>query len=137
MIQIYLIEPNSFIGYLITFITGSKYSHAAIAINGILYDSSEKRGDFNVSDVHLNKRKYVCYELKGNLSEWLAMNIGREYDWVGVIGWLFKANDKTKFYCFEAIYSALMYLNIVKETKKSLSGDDLKDILEKYGKIYK
>jgi hypothetical protein len=135
--KIHLLKPTTLIGYIISIATWSKYSHSIVEINGVLYDSSETRGTFDVSDLVLGDRPYLTYEFRSkiNLKRWAGKNLGKEYDWLGVFGWFFDANDKNKFYCFEATYAALYHAKITDiRIPTKLSADDLIDVMEEYKK---
>lgn len=123
---VYLVKPSSFKGWVISLVTKTPYSHAVIEIGGICYDASESRGNFDVSDIDLSKRKYTAFVVEGDLSEWLSHNYGRGYDWRGVLGWIFdRKGDPDKFYCFEAVRDALMFLGISKAKLKRTTGIDI------------
>lgn len=53
------------------------------------------------------ERECVMFEFKGDLMPWLKRMKHVGYDWKGMLGWLFKADDKSRFYCFETALSAL------------------------------
>jgi len=129
--ELRLYKPNSIIGLIICIITGSKYSHSAVLINGELWDSSESRGYFG-KNTNLGNREYISFEFKGNLTLWLLKMKEVEYDWLGVVGWLFKANDKSKFYCFEASLSALRYCGITNINPNRVTADTLINVFKRY-----
>lgn len=132
--KIYLFKPRGILGEIITLVTRCEYSHSAVEVDGVLYDASETRGEFGRSDPDIfsgswfrPRRKYVVVEFSGDMSPWLDFMAGAQYDWKGVLGWIFRANDITKFYCFEATWAALKFAGITKtETMPDrLSGCDL------------
>lgn len=128
--KVYLFYPNSLKGLIICLVTLSRFSHAAIEYNGTLYDSSETRGSFGISDIKLAERKFICKELDGDLSFWYNRMKGTKYDWKGVLGWIFKFNDTSRYYCFEAIWEALLDVGIVTLPRpRRLSGGDLLKLL--------
>ncbi len=110
---LYLFYPNSVIGWIICLITRTPYAHTAISVGGVLWDSSESRGDFNRSEIDLSKRKHVAVPFAGDLSVWLKVMQGTKYDWLGVFGWVFKWNMPNKYFCFEASWEALKLVGIV------------------------
>lgn len=123
MNKLYLFYPDSLLGKIITFITKCPYSHSAVEVDGVLYDSSESRGDFNISHINPSDREHKVYEFEGDLSEWVLFMSNSVYDWKGVIGWLFNWNTVNKFYCFEASWMALHFAGIVEGQQPSkLSG---------------
>lgn len=133
MNKIYLFKPVSILGRIISFITRSKYSHAAIEIEGTLYDSSEQRGYFSYSNIDTNKRQHIYYDIDGDLTDWVRDMHFTPYDWVGIFGWLFAADDKKKFYCFEAVYSAMKHLDETVEDKNQVSAKTIINFFEQRG----
>ena len=128
--KLYLFYPASLLGWLISVVTRSPFCHAAIEVDGVLWDASESRGYFGRSGIDVSKRKHVCLEFAGDLSSWLDFLQGREYDWIGVLGWLFHANSRRRFYCFEAAWLALSQCGIAKGSMPTqLSGSDLAAII--------
>lgn len=136
MNKLYLFKPASIIGRIITLVTGTKYSHSAVEFKGVMYDTSESRATFGQSDIDLSKRKYVVYDFHGDLTLWKIEMSGKKYDWKGVFGWIFGAEDKHKFYCFESSWAALhrthhAYGNI----PKKLTGEDLEKVMLDFGYV--
>ena len=124
--KIYLFYPVTIMGRIITFVTRSRFSHAAVEYNGVLYDSSETRGDFGVSSVDLSMRKYKCFEVDGDLKSWYNRMYGTKYDWKGIVGWVFGFHSKSRFYCFEAAWDAMYDIGLVKEQHPDrVSGADI------------
>lgn len=127
-----LYTPRSIWGELICLFTNSRFSHATIEINGVMYDSSEKRGSFDVSLIDNKTREYTQYTIWcKDLSPWVKSMEGKKYDWVGVFGWIFGCNDRSKFYCFETIYSALVYAGLTEPTDKPVSANTIISVLAK------
>lgn len=134
---LYLFGPQGITGLIITQVTGCPWSHSAIETGGVIYDSSETRGNFGVASKNifrktwLGKRKYVVYEFQGDLSEWIRDMSGTKYDWRGVLGWLFGLNCHKRFYCFEASWWALRHVGILPTQPQPdrISGCDLEYIM--------
>lgn len=121
--------PRSLWGNLICFVTKSKFSHVTVEFDGIMYDASENRGNFYISSVDNSTRKYIKLVIFGDIHDWIIKNLHKEYDWVGVFGWIFGLNDRRKFYCFEAIYDMLVYLGYTKPTTEPISANTLINII--------
>lgn len=133
MHKIYLFKPVSLFGRIISFVTRSPYSHSAVEIDGVIYDSSEKRGSFGIANINLSDRFHIEFEVEGDLSGWLKRMEGTQYDWVGIFGWFFKFNDYTRFYCFEATYEALVEINVTeRKVLPRIDGNTIKAILVSY-----
>ena len=113
MNKIALFKPEkwSLTGWLICLITRCSYSHAAVYVDGLgWFHSSETVGYFDVLNrAEFAEREALVFEFSGDLSGWLKLMKRTEYDWKGVLGWLFKADDKDRFYCFETAMNALSY----------------------------
>ncbi len=130
--KIYLFYPSSLKGYFICLVTLSRFSHAAVEVRGVLYDSSESRGYFGESQIDTSTRRYEVWELEGSLIRWRVSMRGKKYDWKGVIGWIFGAGSKNKFYCFETAWSALAVLgHVPEEIPNRVSGKTIRRILDK------
>lgn len=129
--KVYLFFPISWVGLIICLVTKSRFSHAAVEIDGVLYDSSETRAKFGKSEVDLRSRPHVVFEFEGDMTEWLASMEGKRYDWKGVMGWIFNKQDKNKFYCFETVWSALEHLKIVGPQPDKVSGKTIYQALKK------
>ena len=100
---------TSIISLLIAIVTGSVYTHAALIVEGCLYEATEDKGEVintrKLSD--FGKREVVVFDLPdpdmfGRV--WAKAQVGRKYDWKGVFGWLLSNEDRKKFYCFEYAY---------------------------------
>ena len=141
--RILLFEPNwrSPISVLISIITRTPFTHAMIEIDGKYYDSSESRGDFNITSKHLMKGRLV-YEWKfkseSKIEEFISQNLGRKYDYKGVFFYTFGKQDNKKFYCFEA---ALTIAKLIKgdlnKLPKQCNGGHILEYLGHPHKIYK
>lgn len=124
--KLYLFYPTSLIGFLICLVTRSPYAHAAVMVDGVLYDASENRHTFDRSDIDPRQRGHISIEFAGDLRPWLENMMGRRYDWRGVIMWLFGKGDDDRVYCFEAAWHALHTAGVVSgHQPKRLSGSDL------------
>lgn len=112
---------RSLTGAAIQWATGCEFVHAAIQIDGVWYDASESRNDFSRMDVQqYASRRCVVFDLPmpegaaDDLKSWLARSNGKEYDWPGVLLWLFKHKGSAdKFYCFEAAREAMQVCSVV------------------------
>ncbi len=136
-VVILLFKPVSFFGHLISFITNSEYSHTAIYYKNKLYDSSESRGDFSISDVNINKRPYISFSIgQHDIQDWLNGMLGKKYDYVGIFGWVFNIHNNKEFYCFESVYELLHDLEIERRTStrrpKRLSANHILKIINRF-----
>ena len=100
---------RSLTGVLIMVVTRSRYSHAAVNLNGRMVDASESRGNVGeTTALDLAPRRRVRafeVDLRDPVHRnFITQHLGAEYDWAGVLGWLFRANSRRRFYCFEFAY---------------------------------
>ena len=89
-IALFLGQFHSWSGLLIALGTRCEIVHAAVyvASEGRWYDSSERRGDFNLMDTeYYAERECYVFEFDGDLSDWLKSMKGTQYDWMGIIAW--------------------------------------------------
>jgi uncharacterized protein YycO len=112
--RVYLFRPQGILGWIIALVTFCRYTHSAIEIvyedgQCDIWDSNERRGEFGLADESILLRSHEVWEFEGDLTPWVEKFKGKKYDWAGVIGWIFKADSKSKFYCFESTWAGLMY----------------------------
>ena len=122
------------VSWLIRIVTGSHYTHAAILLdNGDIYDASESRGSVaHNGTISEKNREVIIFKINDtteNPLEHITPYIGREYDWKGIIGWLFRIQDKKRFYCFEFVWEILKVKGIVSTGKKRITANDLIEVL--------
>lgn len=136
--RIYLFEwsRKSVMSWVILLATGCPYAHAAVEVDGVLYDASETRGTFDRADRarFIGRQCLVC-EVDGDLSGWLQAMDGKRYDYRGVLGWLVcrwwrrGCGAKQQFYCFESANEALRFLKRKHVPEGAVSGCDLLDVM--------
>lgn len=119
------------ISTIISLITGSCWTHAAVCVEGIWYDSSESRGSFDKLDINeYSDRWCIVVDIDMDLSLWLNHMKGKKYNWKGILQFPFTfmfKRDKSQFYCFQTAWDALWY-SLYEEhfTPNRVSGDSLK-----------
>ena len=105
---------GSWVSLMIAAATRSSITHCAVEYDGVWYDASESRGDFNKTDVskHIYRNCYII-ERVGITDNFLPQLEGKKYDFAGVGTWLLSralgrsvAGNENP-YCFEAGYFAL------------------------------
>jgi hypothetical protein len=113
MVTFYFTKSDTLIGKLIRFTSGGKYNHVSIGINGYIYQAKMDYGvtkskcdrDYNSVDwLHV----WDLDEQK--VSEFLDAQVGKKYDWLGVISflWIFIRQGREKWFCSELATVALM-----------------------------
>jgi len=118
-------------GWIIRTVTGSIYTHAAIMTdNGAVYDSSEKKGGvtFRGKLSVFDERQVVIFYVESDkevLYKKIDKTLGTKYVWKGVFGWLFTAQDKNKFYCFEYVWEILREIGNTSEVRVRTDANDI------------
>ena len=130
-IAIFEMDFKSIPSLLIAYITNSSFTHSAVRVDGVWYDSSENRGYFDKLDINeYNNRWCVIVELDGDLTQWLENMKGVRYNWKGIwqfpFQW-FKNRNENHFYCFQTAWDACWY-SLYKEhySPPKVSGNTLK-----------
>lgn len=135
--RIVLVAGNSWnpMSAAIMWATGSEYSHAMIHHRGNLWDASESRGSFDQADaLKYQGRKLLVIEFndyRNELGKFIKSQIGKDYDWSGVLGWLSCRLIKKlcgrddAFYCFEAAFEAMTISKHSVRTPLAVSARDL------------
>lgn len=121
---------RSYTGFLIAMVTRCQYVHAAVCVDGVWWHSSETLGHFGRVDMEAYKnRNCIVFEFPGDLTEWVEKMKPTRYDWRGVLGWIWKWNSPTRFYCFEAAFDALLSAKVIQhdEVVPSPSGCHLQN----------
>jgi len=136
-------KNKSIISRLISSITKSDYTHAGIMINECsIIDASESRGYVDIKSYWEYKdRDCVIYDIKRthNNDKEMKSYIGVSYDYKGVLGWLLKLDDTTKFYCFEFVAKMIRTSrNNEDDIELSLTGDSIIGLLKRFNstKLY-
>ncbi len=131
-------KKNNFMSWIISFFTSCDITHAAVMIDGVVYDASESRGgvskvgsidvfggrnvflyDIDLTDIHLANARLFAHG-----------TVGRKYDWHGVLGWVFGFKGKRKrFYCFEYVWECMRAAGVDIAPKHQISGCDLSAVL--------
>jgi hypothetical protein len=77
------------------------------------YSSSAMDGGVRIKQIRLDPNKWVVFQLEQGLGEqadaWMKQNLGAKYDWLGIVGQVFKraGQNQSKYYCNEAIQSMI------------------------------
>jgi hypothetical protein len=113
MITFYFTKSDTLIGKLIRFTSGGKYNHVSIGINGYIYQA---KMDYGVTKVRCD-RDYNAVDWLHvwdidvqRVSEFLDAQVGKKYDWLGVISflWVFIQQGRERWFCSELATVSLM-----------------------------
>lgn len=118
-------------GLLCSIVTLSGYSHAAIEIEGKIYDTTFSRGKFAQSfDKNLFKGRSVlsfhCNDIDNEkVKKFVSKHYNRKYDTKGLLMWPTGINDPKKWYCFEAVMECLRHCDKSIKAKNRYSALDI------------
>lgn len=119
---IYLFKNKGLVPSLIKFQTRSQYTHAAIEIDGFLYESVFKgvvKTELSAALEHYKKVKYDKFEciwpaLENNKKEvknFLEMQVGKKYDFTMLFRFLTREQatrkSKNRWFCSELVFAAI------------------------------
>jgi len=119
---IYLFKGTNLISKLIQFQSRSEYSHAAIEIDGNLYEAVGKgvvKMPVGVALMHYAKTPYDKFECiwpivnnnKKQIKDFLEEQIGKKYDFTMLIRFLTRQQEhrksKQKWFCSELVFAAI------------------------------
>lgn len=115
MTKIWLVASSDWVGRLIRFATFSRWNHAAIEIDGVVYESVAPGGVRVVSAPayagRWKRAEAVAVKLSSpsDSCEFLRAQVGKPYDWGAVLALPFRAKWQSpeKWFCSELVYEAL------------------------------
>jgi hypothetical protein len=113
MVTFYFVKSHTLIGKLIRITSGGKYNHVSIWVRGYLYEASMKYGVTKVRcdrDYRSSNWLHVWDLNEDKVVEFLDAQVGKRYDWLGVISfiWIFVQQGVEKWFCSELAMVALM-----------------------------
>lgn len=119
-IVLYYTEQTSLISKIISFLTGSDFTHASVINRGINYDTDLSKDAFTKSDVlqEYPKRFCVTYDLGDNINcdEWIEKYVNTPYDFLGYFLWIFGRNPQKKMHCFDTVLGAMKSIGFTPPT---------------------
>ncbi len=108
---------GQFMDKLIRWWTGSPYSHCELVIGGLSYGSSNRDGGVRSKYIEWDSHSWDFLEIpeqalgvrQDEAHDWFMKNMGRKYDWFGLLWFVVPINlqDPKKWFCAEAIAEAL------------------------------
>lgn len=131
------VEPCSFIGRIITWRLKEPFSHVAILIDDTAYSAqipyvamlpvthkSVAMPPRKGKDVVLEVTQEECQKIKN----WCESHIGRSYDLISILGWIFGMpclQSKTHTYCFEYCRKAVEQMGWLEPVNELIKGNRL------------
>lgn len=113
--KIWFCKSNDIGGWLIRLFTFSRWNHVAIEIDGVVYDAMAGKGVRLMSawgfEHRWDKAIPVSVPVKDKQAalDFLEEQIGKPYDWGGIIAFPFRKSwhDKAKWFCSELAAEAM------------------------------
>lgn len=104
--------PGALADRLVRLVTGSKYSHCELVINGTACSSSIRDGGVRMKGIYLDPAKWDVVDVDGDVTaawSWFATHVGQRYDWAGVFRFVipFLPHRRRQWFCSEACAAAL------------------------------
>lgn len=148
--KIWLYEPCSFFGELVTWRLETLYSHSGIELDGLIYSAvfphtaTYTPGDTSSPEYHelgIPPRKGMVFPLKLTPDQvtlakgWCIKHLQSRYDLLSLIGWALRCQwfqSPHTYYCFEFVHAALVAAGVLPVNRSFITGDQL--MLECYEK---
>lgn len=116
MIKVHLTASNTLGGWLIRLLTFSRWNHASIEIDGIVYEALLATGVRTITATSYRDKwkrgKTVELEIpdKEAAKSFLRAQVGKPYDWTAIIALPFrqKWQKQNRWFCSELVASALV-----------------------------
>jgi len=143
--RIRLYTPADWFGRAISWRLESRYCHAAIEMDDVVFSATYPHIlmlPAGQEDVAQPPRGGAVFELQMTEAQfeatkhWCRARVGRDYDWLSIIGWLFRIESfqlRYGMYCFEFVLAALGAAGLLPVTKQFVSGDELVAMLLEHG----
>lgn len=107
--QIIFGRRHSISSYLIRVFTWSKWSHCGVIVGGKVYEATASNGVVltNIGEFKNKYKDYIILELpaKEGWQAKLHNQLGKKYDWLAIINFIFRRNwqSPNKWFCSEYI----------------------------------
>ena len=128
---------NSLFGVACSLFTLSGYSHGSIIDNdGQRWDTTFKRGYFDKAPSLCSEpeREIIVIDIPQlDPAQFLADNVGRKYDALGLLLWPWRRENPVNWYCFEALNDCLKSGGIDLQLGKAISAKTILAELLKRG----
>lgn len=104
--------PGTWADRLIRIVTGSKYSHCELVINGTACSASIRDGGVRMKTIYLDPAKWDVVDVDGDVTaawDWFATHAGQDYDFLGALSFVlpFLPSRSKQWFCSEACAAAL------------------------------
>jgi hypothetical protein len=106
---------------LICWWTKSPYSHVELIVNGYMYSTSPRDGKVRAKKHIYDLSTWEYVDIKVNpdriydFNNYFKLTKGMKYDWMGILGFIFPLQDRTKeYFCSEWCSKAGIIMGISK-----------------------
>lgn len=126
---------------VIALVTKSPFTHAMFALDGVWYDASESRNDFNLANIELfRQRSRLVFDIElselqyQKVYEFIQQNLNRKYNWKGIFRFIMSSFNRRQkqleMYCFQACYAVGSLLDDGQyEIPEKVTANHLKQLL--------
>lgn len=121
---LYFCKGSDWVSNTIKFFGMSPYNHCAVQINGCIYEATFKKGVFKTDFAEFtsrypNRDLVILHPINGGekqAQEWLEEQVGKGYDFTGILGLQFQRNwqAEDKWFCSELIAGALIKAGVLR-----------------------
>ncbi|GBQ69842.1 hypothetical protein AA103196_2328 [Ameyamaea chiangmaiensis NBRC 103196] len=146
-VRVRLYTPADFIGRAICWRLESDYCHASIEFDDVVYTATFPQvlmlppENDAVGQPPRGGRSFTLAVTDDQLSAartWCRARVGRHYDWLSLLGWLFRLprlQSRRDSYCFEFVRGALASAGLVGPSASLISGDELMCLVLQLGAV--
>ena len=131
------VEPNSWVGRLITWRLKEPWSHVVILVDDVVYSSQIPFVSMLPTDhktVAMPPRNgldvviSVSEEEAASIRQWCESQVGTWYDLASILGWILGANwlqSSKRSYCFEYCRKAAVHVGWLEPARELIKGNRL------------
>jgi len=111
--KIHFCKSNNLGGWLIRLFTFSRWNHAAVEVDGLVWDSTARYGVrvWTLESFHNQWDEIETRELSNiNSTNFLRKQLGKKYDWTALFAFPFRKDwdNPDKWFCSELVMQALI-----------------------------
>lgn len=105
MITIHFYKSDTEAGKLIRLFTGGRVNHVSVEVDGWFYEALMYKGFVKRQTTNRKAivESFIFQQSRPDITEWLDRQVGKGYDWLGVLSfiWVFLKQKKGKWFCSE------------------------------------
>jgi len=135
-------RPVSWIGRIVTFVTGDEYSHSVVSMRGRVWSSQIPKvatwafadSPYKSKITNYDSHTIMLTSRQADLVEsWLNGRVGSWYDVLALVGWLFGITQlqwRNRFYCHEFCREPLEKIGLLADVDELITARQLMNDLE-------